>query len=222
MAPTAGGQHVSIRASLIRASSAAADGAAAHIREGATEGAAGAAASDGAAGVAVVGAGPAVRADVRSSAGRVGCAVAAVREAGPRRALPAARAPTWSAFSNGGTARASCGRYVASSAAFALEQAKEFLPASIAGIVKKTTRIASPTGRPAYRIPDVLNQGLRIIGEVKNVQYLAYTSQLQDFVAFAEANGYTFQLIVRAGTVLSAPLQAAADVGLIEVLSVLP
>jgi len=45
------------------------------------------------------------------------------------------------------------------------------------GIVKNTARIPSSTGA-AYRIPDVLDDMAKIIGDVKNVSYLRLTKQL--------------------------------------------
>jgi hypothetical protein len=82
-----------------------------------------------------------------------------------------------------------------------------------AGIVKNTERIASATGTAAYRIPDVLDHSAGIIGEVKNVGSLSYTSQLRDFAAYADTNGYSFELYVRPTTELSAPLQEAVSNG---------
>lgn len=82
-----------------------------------------------------------------------------------------------------------------------------------AGIVKNTERIASATGTASYRIPDILNHSTRVIGDVKNVGSLSYTSQLRDFAAYARANNYTFELFVRPTTQLSGPLQQAASNG---------
>ncbi len=82
-----------------------------------------------------------------------------------------------------------------------------------AGIVKNTERIASASGTAAYRVPDVLNHSARVIGEVKNVGSLSYTSQLRDFVSYASSNGYRFELWVRPTTQLSGPLQQAVSSG---------
>lgn len=54
---------------------------------------------------------------------------------------------------------------------------------SAAGIVKNSQRIPAPSGGAAYRIPGELGNG--ILGEVKNVKSLSYTSQLQDFMSYA-------------------------------------
>ena len=86
-------------------------------------------------------------------------------------------------------------------------------------IVRNTRRIPSLTGTAAYRIPDVLDDANRVIGEVKNVADLAYTSQLRDYAAFAAQSGYRFELTVRSTTVLSGPLQEAVDAGLITLKS---
>ena len=80
-----------------------------------------------------------------------------------------------------------------------------------AGIIKNTERISSATGAAPYRIPDVLDNAAGIIGEVKNVRYLSLTNQMRDFIAHAEAKGYTFQLFIRPSTTLSRPLQARLD-----------
>ena len=82
-----------------------------------------------------------------------------------------------------------------------------------ANIVKNTNRIPSLTGTAAYRIPDVLNQALGMIGEVKNVASLSYTSQLRDFAMYASQKGYSFVLWVRATTQLSGPLQREVAAG---------
>jgi hypothetical protein len=81
------------------------------------------------------------------------------------------------------------------------------------GIAGNTQRIESLTGTAAYRTPDILDEANQIIGEVKNVGYLSYTNQLQDFNLFAQQNGYQFQLYVRPSTVLSGPLQSQVGAG---------
>ncbi len=82
-----------------------------------------------------------------------------------------------------------------------------------AGIIRNTERIASASGTAAYRVPDVLNHSARVIGEVKNVGSLSYTSQLRDFASYASGNGYRFELWVRPTTQLSGPLQQAVSSG---------
>jgi hypothetical protein len=77
-----------------------------------------------------------------------------------------------------------------------------------ANIVKNTEQIPSLTGTAAYRIPDALNHATKVIGEVKNVASLSYSSQLRDFAMYAQLHGYQFELFVRPTTVLSGPLQA--------------
>ncbi len=89
-----------------------------------------------------------------------------------------------------------------------------------AGIIKNTDQIPSLSGTAAYRIPDELTSS--VIGEVKNVSYLSYTSQLRDFAAYAQQQGLTFSLYVRSSTRLSAPLQSAVDAGDINLVRKLP
>ncbi|QGG39923.1 putative toxin [Aeromicrobium yanjiei] len=74
-------------------------------------------------------------------------------------------------------------------------------------------RIPSASGRAAYRIPDELNSS--VLGEVKNVGRLSYTSQLRDFTAYAQAHSLTFNLYVRGSTTFSKPLQNMIDSGVI-------
>ena len=82
-----------------------------------------------------------------------------------------------------------------------------------ANIVKNTEHIDSASGTAAYRIPDVLDHGGLLIGDVKNVGKLSNTNQLRDFASYAQANGYKFQLTVRPTTQLSAPLRAEVEEG---------
>jgi hypothetical protein len=83
-----------------------------------------------------------------------------------------------------------------------------------------TTRIQLPDG--GYRIPDILDEAGGVIGEVKNLQSLSYTSQLRDYVTYAQRNGFQFDLYVRRGTQLSGPLEQAIDDGSINLFRVLP
>jgi RHS repeat-associated protein len=91
-----------------------------------------------------------------------------------------------------------------------------------AGIIKNTERIESLSKTAAYRIPDELNHAAQLIGEVKNTSYQAYTRQLQDFAAYSQKYGYKFNLYVREGTKLSAPLQKAVNDGFIVLMRSLP
>ena len=81
-----------------------------------------------------------------------------------------------------------------------------------AGISKNTERIPSLTGTADFRVPDALSHEEGIIGEVKNVERLSFTAQLKDYVAYAQQNGYEFQLTIRSDTYLSTSLRnAVAD-----------
>lgn len=89
-----------------------------------------------------------------------------------------------------------------------------------AGIVKNTTHIKIPGDVRGYRIPDELNDS--VIGEVKNVSSLSYTSQLRAYSAFAQSKNLTFNLYVRGSTMLSGPLQETIDSGVINLIRNLP
>lgn len=84
---------------------------------------------------------------------------------------------------------------------------------ALANIVKNTTHIDSLTHTAAYRIPDQLSKSERLISEVKNVNRLPLTSQIKDYVAFAQSNRWTFELWVRETTKFSKPLQKLIDEG---------
>lgn len=88
------------------------------------------------------------------------------------------------------------------------------------GITQNTTRIRLPSG--GYRVPDVLDEAGGVIGEVKNVQSLSYTSQLRDYASYAQANQLQFDLYVRGSTRLSGPLQQAVSAGDINLFRALP
>ena len=91
-----------------------------------------------------------------------------------------------------------------------------------AGIIRNTEHIYSTTGKVPYRVPDILNHGLRLIGDVKNVQYLSYTSQVRDVVAYGLREGYKIEFVVRTSTVLSRPLQVLEQQGVITIIRGLP
>jgi hypothetical protein len=61
------------------------------------------------------------------------------------------------------------------------------------------------------RFPDRITQ--ETLEEVKNVQYLALTQQIRDYLAHAQANQLTFILHVRPETKYSGPLQDLIDAG---------
>ena len=89
---------------------------------------------------------------------------------------------------------------------------------TLAGIVKNSTRIPSLTGTAAYRIPDQLDVGAKILGEVKNYAgTLSYTNQLKDFVMWCQENGYQMYLYTNAK--LTGPLQQLVDSGVIQLFS---
>ena len=88
----------------------------------------------------------------------------------------------------------------------------------ISKLPKNTKHIESFTKTAKYRIPDYLDKSNKIIGDVKNVKKLSYTSQLKDFMLYAEKHGYTFVLKVRKSTQLSGTLKSLVDAGKIVLL----
>jgi len=84
---------------------------------------------------------------------------------------------------------------------------------TIAGIVKNTKSIPSLTRTANYRIPDQWLKATKLISEVKNVDRLSLTNQIKDFVAYAQLEGYTFELWVRETTKITKPLQELIDDG---------
>jgi hypothetical protein len=64
-------------------------------------------------------------------------------------------------------------------------------------------------GSNQLRVPDAIYG--TVLTEVKNVSKLSFTPQLQDFVKYCKANGYTFELWVRPSTAFSAELEKAID-----------
>lgn len=78
---------------------------------------------------------------------------------------------------------------------------------------KNTQRINSLSKTAKYRIPDYLDHANGIIGEVKNVKKLSYTSQIKDFMLYAEDKGYQFILQVNKNTKLSGTIKKLVDEG---------
>ena len=84
---------------------------------------------------------------------------------------------------------------------------------TLSKLPKNTKHIISLTNTAKYRIPDYLDKANKIIGDIKYVKYLSYTSQLKDFLLYAEKYGYTFFIKVRPSTQLSGTLKALVDAG---------
>ena len=88
---------------------------------------------------------------------------------------------------------------------------------AMSGWTKNTSTIDSLTGSAQYRIPDYLDHGKKVIGDVKNVKQLSYTKQLEDFLLYAEKNGYEFIIKVRPNTELSPTIKNLVDAGRIAI-----
>jgi len=88
-----------------------------------------------------------------------------------------------------------------------------------AGIVKNTEHIPSITGA-AYRVPDILDDANKVIGEVKNytTTTVSLTKQIKDDLAYASENGYSMVLLVRQGAKLSGPVQQLVSSGAIKLI----
>ncbi|MFD6224354.1 putative toxin [Nocardia asteroides] len=80
---------------------------------------------------------------------------------------------------------------------------------------KAKESIPSVTGR-RNSVPDDLDHTTRRLTEVKNVQTQGYTSQLQDDMAYCQANGYQFILITDHNTHLTRELQDLVNQGKIK------
>ena len=69
-------------------------------------------------------------------------------------------------------------------------------------------------GSGITRFPDQLTS--TTLTEVKNVQNLSFTQQLQDYSSYAQQNSLQFNLYVRPTTTLTGPLQNAVNSGQIN------
>ena len=150
----------------------------------------------------------AVSNSVRTATAKAGGAVvtSAAREAGEAVKTVARRATT----SSGG-AKAAGATDGAVNGGMAGVRATGATGEAMAGIVKNTTRIPSNSGKAAYRIPDELNSS--VLGEVKNVKSLGWSSQISDFYNYATARGLEFRLYVRPDTVFRGQLAKLYEYG---------
>ncbi|OGZ45223.1 MAG: hypothetical protein A2756_01205 [Candidatus Ryanbacteria bacterium RIFCSPHIGHO2_01_FULL_48_27] len=80
-----------------------------------------------------------------------------------------------------------------------------------AGIIKNTEKIPSMTNPGSSRIPDILDHNTKVIGDVKNVNYQSFTSQLRDFADYAQKNSYRFVLTVDERTKISQTLRQIGE-----------
>jgi RHS repeat-associated protein len=88
------------------------------------------------------------------------------------------------------------------------------LAGEVSSGIEKNTQSIIVNGNT--RIPDILDPANKVIGEVKTVQYQSLTSQLRDFMTYAQDKGYQFKLIVDNSTKLSGSLQEAVNTGKIS------
>lgn len=86
------------------------------------------------------------------------------------------------------------------------------------GTLGPKTRIPSLTGTAKYRIPDGLSR--TTLTEVKNVNSLSLTRQLNDFHLYSTQRGLQFNLYTRPNTTFSAPLQNLINQGSINVYTI--
>lgn len=87
-------------------------------------------------------------------------------------------------------------------------------------VAGNTKRIASATETAAYRVPDILIESEKRIGDVKNVSRLRESNQIKDIFSFAEKNDFSVEFWVRdpagplGGTRLSPSMQEKYKAGL--------
>jgi hypothetical protein len=84
---------------------------------------------------------------------------------------------------------------------------------TLSGWQQNYTHIDSFTETAKYRIPDMLDKDLNLLGEVKNVQYLRFTNQLRDYLAYAENMDFTFYLQLPQSARIAAKLQTLINAG---------
>jgi RHS repeat-associated protein len=107
------------------------------------------------------------------------------------------------------------GERVAPESATALAQRLGLAGEEAVGTTGPKVGIRIP-GTDTMRFPDAVNDPVKKLTEVKNVQSLSYTQQLRDYSAWCQQQGYTFDLYVRPSTQMSGPLWDAIDSKLIN------
>lgn len=92
-----------------------------------------------------------------------------------------------------------------------------------------TTRIRFPSRWGSrYHIPDVLDDDSRILGEVKNVRYQHYSTQLRNYVDWAKAQVPPYKVYVfvrgtgKGGTTVAKTLLNAEREGKLTIVRALP
>jgi hypothetical protein len=88
------------------------------------------------------------------------------------------------------------------------------LQVKVVDFVQNTKRIASLSGKKAYRVPDGLTE--TILLEKKNVRYQHFSSQLQDYLHFSIQTNRDMVLVVRRNTKLSHELVQVIEKGWIQ------
>jgi len=109
-----------------------------------------------------------------------------------------------------GTGATTCASGGCEKAQVLVNQAQGLAGERAYGAIKNTQSILV-NGRT--RIPDILRTTQKLIGEIKTVKYQSLTSQIKDYMTFAQKNNFTFRLVVDKATKLSKPLQQAVDAG---------
>ncbi|MGV9674779.1 putative toxin [Nocardia sp. NPDC003482] len=82
---------------------------------------------------------------------------------------------------------------------------------------KQKESIPSMSATARNRIPDDLDKTNKKLTEVKNVDYQAYTDQINDFVLYTQARGFTFDLVVDNSTKLDPKIEDLARQGKINI-----
>lgn len=87
------------------------------------------------------------------------------------------------------------------------QEAEEFIEETLA-IAKNTTTIIM---NGVARIPDFIDTARNFMADVKFVNYLSYTAQLRDYIAYANQLGLRFYIFCRTDTIVSQPLIDAVE-----------
>jgi hypothetical protein len=91
--------------------------------------------------------------------------------------------------------------------------AEKFIEKEHPEIGEKQRRYPSVSKEKKYRVADGINHDVKTISEIKNVEELSLTPQLEDYMAYADEIGYKFILYVNDGAkIMDLRLLAATEI----------